>query len=157
MALMIELSSGSRFHMRLALCSLCERHVQPEARECPFCGTRLGVAIWQPTVVLATMLGMALVGCGDKSSEGASGSASMSAGTSGMATDAKAESTGVDDVPDGGGYDYDGAPPDWTTTTSTSTTGEPESTGSTGGSESSTGTDTDTDTDTDDGTTGSGG
>jgi hypothetical protein len=145
--------------MRLALCSLCERHVQPEARECPFCGTRLGVAVWQPTVVLATMLGMALVGCGDKSGEGASAdaSATMSAGTSGMATDTQAGSTGVDDVPDGGGYDYDGAPPDWTTT---STTGDTETTGSTSGSESSTGTD-DTGTDdtdgSDEGTTGSGG
>src|SRR5688572_21513964 len=72
--------------MRLSLCSRCERFVEPQASQCPFCGTRLGIATAVPRTVLATVMGLALAGCVDKSDDETMSAGGESSGTAAAST-----------------------------------------------------------------------
>jgi hypothetical protein len=49
----------------LAPCGRCRRHVEADASSCPFCGVELR-DIAAPPLAVGLLLGLALIGCGEK-------------------------------------------------------------------------------------------
>lgn len=138
-------------------CVACSRHVRSGAASCPFCGTTLRDALAPTHAIAGVVLGLAMMGCGDRGRcENGATTADSSATTM---QDANCGENSTYDTEAGNGADYGGseafddpdtedptADPtlddDTTTEGSTTDLGSTSTTGSSSTDTESTGTDT---------------
>jgi hypothetical protein len=92
----------------LAPCGRCGRHVEADASSCPFCGIELR-DIGAPPVAVGLLLGLALMGCGEKDDDDDDATASAPSSMTDSSSTGEESSTG--EVGEEEGSDYGGAPP----------------------------------------------
>jgi hypothetical protein len=129
-------------------CSHCRRHLLAKTASCPFCGTAQRDVVTPIGGFAGVLLGLALVGCGDDSSEPTTSAAETGQMTDPSATDSASASVGttssaVTDTDTASGADYGGPTSGFeTSATATTDTATEDTTDGTSTGTDSTGTDT---------------